>query len=104
MSATITPIRAGDRPPAEGGSPPRRLARRTRSDTLALDIALAAQRDLLFQAMGIVGLAALAARATDAADMWKALEGAYALIDGVAGKLQSADTLLAGASREEARS
>ena len=74
----------------------------------ALDAALNNQIQILFQGIGVVGLAARAARdggspidgsisQNDAVAIWTALDGAYALLSGVAGKLEDCDTLLAAA-------
>jgi hypothetical protein len=71
-----------------------------------MDTALNDQREILFQAMAIIRLAAITAQRVGspvdgslnvegAADVWSALNGAYALLDGVAGKLQDSGTILA---------
>ncbi len=72
----------------------------------AMDRALNSQREKLFQAMGIVRLATRAAQSgsendgsisvADAVDVWTALDGAYALLDRVACKLQDTETMLNG--------
>lgn len=70
-----------------------------------LDRALTAQRETLFRAMGIVGLASDRARrcgspidgtVSQAAvvDIWTALEAAYELLNDVAAKLESSEVLL----------
>jgi hypothetical protein len=71
----------------------------------SMDAALNDQRAKLFEAMGIVRLAIRAAQRgsgndgsvamVDAVDIWTALNGAYALFDRVAGKLQDSETMLA---------
>lgn len=71
-----------------------------------IDGALSTQRGILFQAMGIASLAALAAKhvaspvdgkldQNTATDVWTALAGAQALLDGIASRLESTETLLA---------
>jgi hypothetical protein len=55
----------------------------------AMDAALINQREILFQAIGIVGLAALAAKGSLNDDAWTALNAAYGLMNSVAGKLES---------------
>jgi hypothetical protein len=71
-----------------------------------LDRALTEQRELLFQAMGIVGLASDRARRCGSAidgtvsqtavvDIWTSLEAVYGLLNGVAGRLESSEVLLA---------
>jgi hypothetical protein len=64
-----------------------------------MDDALRAQREVLFQAMGIVRLASNAALEMTggdktSTDIWTALNGAYALLAGVADHMLSARTML----------
>jgi hypothetical protein len=71
----------------------------------AMDKALDDQRQMVFQAMGIIKIAGIATgggsmtdgsmNAEDLADLWSALEGVYAILDGVAEKLESTEILLA---------
>jgi hypothetical protein len=99
----VTPIRPDVKVPA----PKRKRAPRTSGPKVSvesMDAALNDQREKLFQAMGIVRLATRATQrgsqrdgsipVGDAVDIWTALDGAYALFDDVAAKLQDTETML----------
>jgi hypothetical protein len=71
----------------------------TAAKVSAMDDALRAQREVLFQAMGIVRLASSAAMEMTggdktSTDIWTALNGAYALLGTVADHMISARAML----------
>jgi hypothetical protein len=107
-SENVTPIRSDIATAAE----PKRKRREPRGsgpkiDVEAMDTALNEQRGALFEAMGIVRLAARQAERGssddndrvlslgEATDVWTALEGAHKLLGRIADRLQSSEMMLA---------
>jgi hypothetical protein len=81
----------------------RRLAAGPKIDVETMDTAINEQRGALFEAMGIVRLAARQAERGDAGrglslgeatDVWTALEGAHKLLSRIADRLESSETML----------